>query len=386
MDAVSVTAARGFRAGGIACGIKASGASDLAAVVADVAASVAGVFTRSRAAAAPVLLSGRRVTSGSARAVLINSGCANAATGAKGMSAAEITTAALADHLGCMPDEVLACSTGPIGTQLPVTLITSGVPALCAALGTEGGGVAATAIMTTDSHPKQAAVEVHGGIIGGMAKGAGMLKPDMATMLAVLTTDLVATPDELDAALRRAVDVTFNCLNVDGCQSTNDTAIILASGLSGVRVTPDQLEAGIEEVCRSLAAQMAADAEGASKVVTLDVNGAASFEDARKLAMAVADSALVRASFFGADPNWGRVLAALGVAGVDIDQERVDIDYSGVAVCRGGVGVAFDEADLIERLHGDFAVRIHLGAASGSARIITTDLTPDYVRFNAERS
>ncbi len=385
---MSVTAAAGFRAAGIAAGIKAAGALDLALLAAARAVPAAAVFTTSLTAAAPVEVSRRRVAAGRARAVLLNSGCANAGTGTSGLDAAEATTAAVAAALACPPDEVLVCSTGPIGPVLPVGRMVGAVPALVASLGASrlDATAAAHAILTTDSHPKEAVSGGHGWSVGGMAKGAGMIRPDMATMLAVLTTDAVAAPDVLVAALRRAVAVTFNCLDIDGCQSTNDTVILLASGDSGVSPAPAELEEAVETVCRFLAEEMAADAEGASKVVHIEISGAASLDDARRLGLAVADSALVRASFFGADPNWGRVFGALGVAGVPLEPDRISVAYEGVEVCAGGAGVPFDDDALSARLGGDFAVSIRVGDGPGSVVVVTTDLTPDYVRFNGDRS
>ena len=385
---MSVTAARGFQAAGVAAGIKTGGRLDLALVSADEVVAAAAVFTTSSTAAAPVLLSRQRVRAGRTRAVLLNSGCANAGTGGAGMEAAEVTTAMAARSLGCADEEVLVCSTGPIGPLLPVDAIIEAIPGLVSRLGgdSEHGEAAAHAILTTDSRPKQAIVEVDEAVVGGMAKGAGMVRPDMATMLAVLTTDLVAEPSELAEALQQAVAATFNCLNVDGCQSTNDTVVAMASGRSGHRVDPDELVEALRLVCADLAWQMADDAEGATKVVTIEVTGAESNESARRIGMTIADSGLVRSSFYGADPNWGRVLAAIGVAGVDVDPALVDIAYDGTEVCRGGAGVPFDEAALSRRLVDDFEVSVQIGAGPGRARIVTTDLTPEYVRFNGDRS
>jgi glutamate N-acetyltransferase / amino-acid N-acetyltransferase len=385
---MSVTAARGFQAAGVAAGIKAGGQRDLALVAADELVATAAVFTRSATAAAPVLLSRRRVQAGRARAVLLNSGCANAGTGAAGLAAAEKTTAATANSLACAGEEVLVCSTGPIGPLLPVDVVIEAIPGLVARLGgdAEHGLAAAQAILTTDSHTKQAIVEVDEAVVGGMAKGAAMLRPDMATMLAVLTTDLVAEPVELAEALQQAVATTFNCLDVDGCQSTNDTVVVMASGRSGHRLEPEELAEALRLVCADLAWQMADDAEGATKVVTIEVSGAESIDSARRIGLSIADSALVRSSFYGADPNWGRVLAAIGVSGVTVDPALVDIAYDGTTVCKGGAGVRFDEASLSSRLGEDFEVSVEIGSGPGSARILTTDLTPEYVRFNGDRS
>jgi len=275
-----------------------------------------------------------------------------------------------------------------IGPRLPVDLIERAVPGLIADLGIDDlhGEAAARGIMTTDSVPKQAATVGDGWVLGGMAKGAGMVRPDMATMLAYLTTDAVVDPGAMQEILTEAVAATFNCLNIDGCQSTNDTVVLLASGASGVEPDPADVATAVERVCADLAMQMAQDAEGASKVVTIEITGAPDQRAARDLGMQVADSALVRSAFHGADPNWGRVLGALGVAGVPIDQHDVEIGFAGTAVCRHGVGVSVDEDALSTAMEGDFEVTICVGTGVGSATVVTTDLTPDYVRFNAERS
>ncbi len=385
---MSVTSARGFVAAGVSAGIKNGGALDLALVSAPRPVPAAGVFTTSITAAPPVEISRARLVSGRARAVLVNSGCANAGTGDGGRSDALATGDAVAVALQADPEEVLLCSTGPIGPRLPVDRIREVIPGLVAGQGVSGdhAAAAARAIMTTDSHPKEAVSSVGTGVIGGMAKGAGMLRPDMATMLAILTTDLAVSAADLARALREAVDLTFNCLDVDGCQSTNDSVIALASGASGYAPGEDELLEGLLDVCGRLARQRAADAEGATKVIDVCVNGAVSEADARRLALAVADSGLVRSSFYGADPNWGRVLAALGVAGAPFRPTAVSISYEGVEVCRGGMGVPVDEDALSSLLKGDFRLEISVGQGPGSAQIVTTDLTPEYVRFNGDRS
>ncbi len=390
MDAVTagVTAAGGFTANGLAAGIKPSGHFDLALVAAEETVPAVAVFTTSRTAAAPVIVSRRRAAAGRARAVLLNSGSPNAGTGAAGVTATLATTAAVAVRLGCHEDEVLACSTGPIGVPLPVDAVTAATDDLVGGMGADAyhALLAARAIMTTDSTPKTAAAEGSGFTVGGMAKGAGMLRPDMATMLAVLTTDAVADQAVLAPLLAAAADLTFNSLNVDGCQSTNDTVILMASGASRHRPDLDELRACVETVCADLALQMARDAEGASRVVHLEVGGATSPEAARRFGRAVADSALVRSSFYGGDPNWGRVYAALGVAGLPIDPEAVEIAYAGVTVCRGGAPLPFDEPSVAALLTGDFTIDIVVGRGHGRATVVTTDLTPDYVRFNGARS
>jgi glutamate N-acetyltransferase / amino-acid N-acetyltransferase len=383
-----VTAAAGFRASGTAAGIKPSGDPDMALMVADTSVPTVAVFTRSLAAAPPVELDRRRLATGTARAVIVNSGCANAATGAAGMADAEAMTAAVAEAVGCEVDEVLVCSTGVIGTRLPMDVILAAIPGLVDDLDTHpaAGEAAAQGIMTTDSVPKQAVAEGDGWVIGGMSKGAGMIRPDMATMLAFLTTDAVLDAAAMQPMLTEAVATTFNCLNIDGCQSTNDTVILMASGASGVTPDPELFTEALTALCADLAMQMAIDAEGASKVVTIDVSGAASRDDARRLGMQVADSALVRSAFHGADPNWGRILGALGVAGVPLDQAAVEIRIAGTTVCSGGVAAAFDD-DLVSRAMAEaFEVEVVVGDGPGAATVVTTDLTPDYVRFNSDRS
>jgi glutamate N-acetyltransferase/amino-acid N-acetyltransferase len=385
---MTVIAASGFRAAGVAAGIKPDGAEDMTLIVAESSVPAAAVFTTSATAAPPVLVSRRHVTSGRSRAVIVNSGAANAGTGSAGVADALAMAGAVAAELGCDATDVLVCSTGPIGGRLPMATILASVPTLVESLGADeaAGLAAARGIMTTDSVEKTAWVAGDGWTVGGIAKGAGMVRPDMATMLAFLTTDAVVDSHTLSDVLRSAVDGTFNALNIDGCQSTNDTVIVLASGASGRTPATGAFAAAVHNVCADLAHQMARDAEGASKVVRLDVSGALDDHAARRLGLAVADSALVRSSFFGADPNWGRVLAALGAAGEKIDPDRIEIAYDGTLVCAGGTAVGFDEAELSARLTGDFRVGIRVGDAAGRASVTTTDLTPDYVIFNGERS
>ncbi len=386
---MSVTAAKGFRAGGIAAGLKPDGALDLALVMADRAVPAAAVFTRNGAPAAPVQVSRRHLAEAlGVRAVVLNSGCANAGTGEPGMTAAVETARAVATEIGCLPEEVLVCSTGPIGDVVEVGLITGALPDLVGQTlaSAAHGTAAATAILTTDTVPKEATYRGAGFVVGGMAKGAGMIRPDMATMLAVLTTDAAADRETLQSILGRAVAVTFNCLDVDGCESTNDTVILLASGEAG-GVDAEALEDGVEAVCRELARAIAADAEGATKVVTLRIRGAVDDDAARRLGRAVADSALVRASFYGADPNWGRILAALGAARIPFDPGKVTVSYQGTVVARDGMSVpGVDHDEVAAELRGDFTVEVVVGDGLGEAEILTTDLTPEYVTFNGERS
>lgn len=384
---MTVVGPKGFKAAGLAAGIKRSGL-DMALIAADAPVAAAAVFTTSLTSAPPVEVSRAHVASGRIQAIVVNSGAANAGTGEAGVADAEAMTRAVAHELGCEPTEVVVCSTGPIGGRLPMDRILDSIPRLVADLGHDErhGMAAAGGILTTDSVEKTASVSARGWSVGGMAKGAGMVRPDMATMLAFLTTDAVATAETLQEILKPAVDTTFNALNIDGCQSTNDTVILMASGTSAVEPSPNELANAVEEVCRSLALQMARDAEGASKVVTIEVSGAADDASARRIGMRVADSALVRSSFYGADPNWGRILAALGVTGEKIDQGEVSISYEGTLVCSGGVASPFADGELASRLVGDFTVGIGVGGGDGYAVVTTTDLTPDYVIFNGERS
>lgn len=390
MDAVSVTSPRGFEAAGVAAGIKGDGVRDLA-IVAGIEPTIgAAVFTVNRAAAAPVVLSRRHRDAGNTvRAVVLNSGCANAATGPAGDAAALATASAAAAHLGCHVSQIMVASTGTIGTQLAIDKLLAGLgPAVAnLASGREAGSQAAEAIMTTDTVAKETTVHGNGFTVGGMAKGAGMVRPDMATMLAVLTTDAVASGDELDAALRRAVDGSFHGLNIDGCPSTNDSVFAMASGRSGVQPSQDELAATLLAAADDLARQLAADAEGASRVVTIEVSGAGDDDAARRAGRAIADSALVRASFYGGDPNWGRLLGALGATDLAWEPGRIEIAYAGITVARGGVAVAHSAATVLDRLAvGDFTVSVDLGDGPGRAEVLTTDLTPEYVRFNGERS
>jgi glutamate N-acetyltransferase/amino-acid N-acetyltransferase len=390
VDAVSVTAAAGFEAGGVACGLKPGGELDLALLTAAEDTIGAAVFTTNRAAAAPVTVSRRSLASGpSVRAVVLNSGCANAGTGAAGMAAANTTVETVAAAVGCATDQVLVCSTGGIGKPLDVAKVVAGVAALLPRIAADAaaGTAAAAAIITTDTVSKEASYRAGGFTVGGMAKGAGMVRPDMATMLVVLTTDAAVEPDVLDDSLRTAVDETFHALNIDGCPSTNDTVILLASGSSGLTPTPAELTAAVTQVCWDLAYQLAGDAEGASRVVTIDVIGGADRITARRAGRLVADSALVRSAFFGGDPNWGRLLGALGATDIEFDPDDFGVAYAGIDIARDGREVAHD-ADALHRAiaEGDFTVTMTIGRGPGSARVLTTDLTPDYVTFNAEYS
>ncbi|MGH9130120.1 MAG: bifunctional glutamate N-acetyltransferase/amino-acid acetyltransferase ArgJ [Acidimicrobiales bacterium] len=395
---MSVTAPQGFEAAGIACGLKADAATDLALVAVQPgpegqrrAVPAAATFTSNRAAAAPVQVSRAHLAAsrGYAAAVVINSGNANAATGPPGREHAEATCARAAGALGTAPEEVLVCSTGLIGIPLPYeATIAPGIAPLARILacGPEADAAAAGAIMTTDTRRKQVLVEGAGYLVGGMAKGAAMLAPDMATMLAVLTTDAAAVPEMLAEALRAAVRASFNELSVDGCCSTNDTVIVLASGRAA-QVRRKGLTASLTEACVSLAEQMAADAEGKTVLARVTVTGAANDAQARTAARRVAESQLVQCSLYGRDPYWGRVVSELGSAGVGFELDRVTVAYGGTVVCRSGAPAEHDEAAVRAHLAGEkVEITADLGLGKGRATILTTDLSPAYIAENMRTS
>jgi glutamate N-acetyltransferase / amino-acid N-acetyltransferase len=391
--AQGVTAPAGFRATGIAAGIKASGALDLALVFnegPDYAA--AGVFTRNQVKAAPVLWTQQVLTTGRLRAVILNSGGANACTGPGGFAdthaTAEAVAAALSDwgtETGAI--EVAVCSTGLIGDRLPMDKIRAGVGHVVHEMagGMAGGEEAARAIMTTDTVPKQVALHhPDKWTIGGMAKGAGMLAPSLATMLCVLTTDAVAESGALEDALRRASARTFDRLDVDGSCSTNDTVLLLASGASEIAPPQADLDDAVLRVCDDLCAQLQADAEGVTKRVTVTVTGAVSEVDALTAARVVARDSLVKTALFGSDPNWGRVLAAVGMAPISLDPDRITVSFNGSPVCVDGVGAA--GARQVDLSGGDIDVLVDLKMGDGQATIRTTDLSHGYVEENSAYS
>jgi glutamate N-acetyltransferase/amino-acid N-acetyltransferase len=388
---MSVVAPRGFLASGVAAGIKPGDVLDLALVVAaNGPVAAAATFTTNLAAAAPVQVSRAHLqaTSGRVGAVILNSGCANAATGVRGLAAANETTAAVASSLGLEESEVLVCSTGLIGPQLPLDALLGALPEAVRSLGekVEDGDRAARAIMTTDTKPKLVSIEADGFSVGGMAKGAGMIAPNMATMLCVITTDADVDPSELQSALREAVAGSFNALIVDGATSTNDTVIALASGL-GVTPSLEALTRVLSEACSSLAEQMAADAEGTSKVATILVSGAASDADAARAARKVAGSLLVKTSLFGSDPYWGRVVSELGSSGASFHLDTVDVRYGGVLVFSGGEEIPHDRRALVAYLSNkSVEISCDLGIGTGAARVVTTDLGHSYIDENMKTS
>ncbi len=390
----SVTTPKGFRAAGVACGIKASGL-DLALIVSETAASAAGVFTINRAQAAPVTVSRRNlsVSSGRARAIVVNSGCANACTGAEGMRHAEAMAARTASTIGCGVPEVLVASTGVIGVKLDLEKVTRGIAAAAAALAPRGGEDAARAIMTTDPFPKSAAAEVAsaGGMfrVGGIAKGSGMIEPNMATMLAFVTTDAAIEPALLQRALKAVVNDTFNAITVDGECSTNDCVFALANGASGVKLGDEDypiLVEGLRNVCESLAIGIVRGGEGATKLVTVRVTGAASDAEARQAARAIANSPLVKTAIHGGDPNWGRLVAVAGRSGSNFVLDSAVVRIGPIELFSAGTPHDERAAEAAEYLKGkDLVVAVDMGTGgTGSSQVWTCDLSAEYVRINAE--
>jgi glutamate N-acetyltransferase/amino-acid N-acetyltransferase len=382
---MSVTGPLGFRAAGVAAGIKASGNLDVAVVINDgPVKAAAGVFTSNRVKAAPVRWSQEVLASGQVQAVVLNSGGANACTGPDGFADTKRTAEHLAGLLSVPPAEVAVCSTGLIGERLPLHALLTGVDAATASASPAGGPAAAEAIMTTDTVSKTCAVQCTGYQIGGMAKGAAMLAPALATMLVVLTTDADLPASELDKALRGSVRTTFDRLDSDGCMSTNDSVLLLASGASGVRPDPAEFSELLTEACEDLARQLLADAEGATKAIAIDIIGAASEDDALEVGRAVARCNLLKCAISGEDPNWGRVLAAVGTTGAAFEPDQLSVAINGVWVCRDGApGADRSGADLRPR---QVTVTVDLAAGQSAATVLTTDLTAEYVHENSAYS
>ncbi len=382
---MSVTAAKGFEAAGIPAGLKSSGGADLALVVnRGPLNTAAAVFTSNRAKANPIIWSQQVIAGGTVAAIVLNSGGANCFTGAQGFQTTHATAEAVAQELGVSASDVLVCSTGLIGDQLDRDTVVAGVAAAAAALTTRGGPDAALAILTTDSVPKTAVRERDGWVIGGMAKGAGMLAPGLATMLVVITTDAVLDPEALDAALRAATRVSFDRLDSDGCMSTNDQVSLLASGASGISPDPDLFAAALSDLCLDLAMQLQHDAEGASHDIVIEVMSAATEDDAVEVGRAIARNNLFKAAVFGNDPNWGRVLAAIGTTQAAFDPYDVDVTMNGVRVCaKGEPDRPRDEVDLTPR---QLLLQLELHAGHAGAIIFTNDLTHDYVHENSAYS
>jgi glutamate N-acetyltransferase/amino-acid N-acetyltransferase len=385
---MSVTAAAGFSAAGVACGLKSTGKKDLALVQnLGPLKSVASVFTTNRCKANPILWSQQVMADPVVEAIVLNSGGANCYTGARGFQTTHATAEAVAERLGVSAGDVLVCSTGLIGEQLDLDKLTTGVwDASLVVLSdvgvTEQAGMdAAHAIMTTDSIPKLSVVSGAGYTIGGMAKGAGMLAPGLATMLVVITTDAVLSSAQLDSALREATRVTFDRLDSDGCMSTNDQVTLMASGASGKEPDQDEFTSRLSELCRDLAQQLQADAEGASHNINITVTQAASEEDAVAVARAVSRSNLFKAAVFGNDPNWGRVLAAVGTTSAEFDPYNIDVSFNGVQVCKAGE--PDQPRELVDLTPRNVEIEINLHSGEHQATIWTNDLTHDYVHENS---
>jgi glutamate N-acetyltransferase / amino-acid N-acetyltransferase len=390
-----VTAPQGFRAAGIHCGIKKPGLLDLALIVSEQAGPIAGVFTQNQVVAAPVIVDRLHLRQGIGRAILVNSGNANACTGPKGLATAKKTARLLAQHIGVPSHHVFIGSTGVIGRVLPVNQIVKNIPNLVAQLSDRGGQDAARAIMTTDLRPKSIALhDTIGGrlmTIGGMAKGSGMIHPNMATMLAYFTTDASITKSALQQALSLATNESFNCISVDGDTSTNDTVLCLANGMAGNRRIEEGTAAFqrflllLTEACESLALAICRDGEGVTKVVNIEVTGAATVARARQVAQTIATSNLVKTALFGEDANWGRVMAAIGRAGVPITPSKLTLSFGGVPMVEKGMGLGLAAEHRIAKVfrRKEFTITVGLGQGRHKAHIWTTDLSFDYVRINA---
>jgi glutamate N-acetyltransferase/amino-acid N-acetyltransferase len=382
---VSVTHPVGFVAAGVAAGLKASGGLDVALVANQGPRfDSASVFTANRCKANPVLWSEQVVKDGVVRAVVLNSGGANCYTGHQGFQTTHAVAEATAEHLGIGPGDVVVCSTGLIGLTSPRESLLAGVDAAARALARDGGGDAARAIMTTDSVPKQVVVERDGWSVGGMAKGAGMLAPQLATMLVVLTTDAVAPAADLDTALRAATRVSFDRLDSDGCMSTNDTVTVMSSGASGVQPTPGQLADALTDACMQLAMRLLADAEGADHDIAVTVRNAASEDEAVQVGRSVARSNLFKAAVFGKDPNWGRVLASIGTTTAAFDPSDLDVAMNDVWVCRRSTPA--EDPALVDLSPRQVTVTIDLKAGDREATVWTNDLTHAYVHENSAYS
>ncbi|MBU0568276.1 bifunctional glutamate N-acetyltransferase/amino-acid acetyltransferase ArgJ [bacterium] len=387
-----ITAAKGFRASGISCGIKEEGL-DLALLYSDVQAAAAAVFTANKVKAAPVLISQQHIENGRIQAIVANSGMANCCTGEQGLKRAALMAELTAVKLNIAPESVLVASTGKIGSQLPMEKIGPGIKEAAANLSRDGGKDAARAIMTTDTRPKEAALEVElfgqKVTLGGMAKGAGMIHPKMATMLAFITTDALISPLLLKKALLHSVEQSFNMITVDGDMSTNDMVVILANGLAGEEIIFgsrefDLFQAALDELAIDLARQIPADGEGATKLLEIKVKGALTEEAARRFAREVVRYTEVKAAFYGADPNWGRIMAALGQTGQEIDPEKVDIYFEDQLMAKGGCKAPFDPIRIGTIMkQKEIKVEINLNLGQAKATAWGCDLSPEYVQINA---
>ena len=386
---------QGFKAAGVKAGIKKSGNLDVAVIYTEREAAVAGVFTQNAVAAAPVFASKKVVATGTAHAIAANAGCANACTGAQGKKDARAMQEITAAALGCTPEDVLVASTGVIGVNLPMDKMEAGLKAAVAALSADGSANAGNAIITTDTYSKSCATEVTLGgkqvRFGAIAKGSGMIQPNMATMLAFITTDAAIDGKLLQKALSEVVEISFNMISIDGDMSTNDMAVVLANGAAGnAKITAEgadyeAFKATLAEICQGLSQRIASDGEGATKFLTVHVTGTKSFADAKTIAMSVAKSPLVKTAFFGEDPNWGRVICAVGYAGVPMNPETTVVKFGGIPVYAHGVGADYDEAAL-KKVMGehDIVIDIDMGMGTQEATVWTCDFSYEYVKINGE--
>jgi glutamate N-acetyltransferase/amino-acid N-acetyltransferase len=382
---------KGFRSAGVYCGIKKPGLLDLALIVSDTEASVAGTFTQNRVQAAPVRWSKRVVAGGRARAIIANSGNANCLTGEQGERDAQRMAVMVAERLGCPPEQVVVASTGVTGVRMPMNAIEAGIPDAFARLSDGDDRTTADAILTTDTFPKRACLELEtpDGIvrIGAIAKGAGMIAPNMATMLAFITSDAHIEPTPLQGILTEVVQQTFNCITVDGDTSTNDMVILLANGASGTTLRGHSLERfqqGLYQVCEYLAKRIVRDGEGATRLFEVRVEGASSPQEARQVARTIAESLLVKTTLHGGDPNWGRILAAAGRSGVPIELNHLRLTLQDVVVFENGQPIPFDEGALAQKLLGEeVLIRLELGQGEASAHFWSCDLTAEYVKINS---
>ena len=393
--AAGVTFPKGFKAAGVKAGIKKSGNLDLALIYTEKEAAVAGVFTKNAVAAAPVIVSREVVKGGKAHAIVANAGCANACTGETGLANARKMAALAAAEVGCASDEVLVGSTGIIGVNLPMDKLEAGIKAAAAELSEDGSKNAGNAIITTDTYSKACSCEVEIGgqavRFGAIAKGSGMIQPNMATMLCYITTDANISSQLMQKALSDIVEVSFNMISVDGDMSTNDTVLVLANGASGAAEITDgspeyeKFYATLKEICQELSKRIAADGEGATKFLTINVSGTKTFEDAKTVAMSIAKSPLVKTAFFGEDPNWGRVICAVGYAGIPMVPEKTVIKFGGVPVYANGLGAEFNEDDIHKVMaEHDIVIDVEMGMGDAKATVWSCDFSYEYVKINGE--
>ena len=393
--AAGVTFPKGFKAAGVKAGIKKSGNLDLALIYTEKEAAVAGVFTKNAVAAAPVIVSREVVKGGKAHAIVANAGCANACTGETGLANARKMAALAAAEVGCASDEVLVGSTGIIGVNLPMDKLEAGIKAAAAELSEDGSKNAGNAIITTDTYSKACSCEVEIGgqavRFGAIAKGSGMIQPNMATILCYITTDANISSQLMQKALSEIVEVSFNMISVDGDMSTNDTVLVLANGASGAAEITDgspeyeKFYATLKEICQELSKRIAADGEGATKFLTINVSGTKTFEDAKTVAMSIAKSPLVKTAFFGEDPNWGRVICAVGYAGIPMVPEKTVIKFGGVPVYANGLGAEFNEDDIHKVMaEHDIVIDVEMGMGDAKATVWSCDFSYEYVKINGE--